>query len=48
MFYRRAIESVPPYSPSIEKDLEENDWDRIEKDRVIVGILDQMGDLIMA
>ena len=48
MFYRRAIECVPPYSPSIERDLENNEWDRIEADRVIVGTLDKMGDLILA
>ena len=46
--YRRAIECVPPYSTSIERDLENNEWDRIESDRVIVGTLDKMGDLILA
>ena len=48
MFYRRAIECVPPFTPSIERDLEEDEWDRIEQDRLLVNILDRMGDLILA
>ena len=48
MFYRRTIECVPPFAASIERDLEQNEWDRIEQDRVIVNLLDAMGDLILA
>ena len=47
-FYRRAIGGIPPFSTSIERDLEDNDFDRIEQDRVVVNILDKLGHLLNA
>ena len=45
-FYRRAIGGIPPFSTSIERDIEDNDWDRIEQDRVVVSVLDKLGKLL--
>ena len=47
-FYRRAIGGIPPFSTSIERDIEDNDWDRIEQDRVVVSVLDKLGNLLNA
>ena len=47
-FYRRAIGGIPPFSTSIERDIEDNDWDRIEQDRVVISVLDKLGNLLLA
>ena len=45
MFYKRAIECIPPFSLTRERDLNNNEWDNLEPDQDLVKLLDQMGNL---
>lgn len=46
MFYKRAIEILPPFALTRERDLNNNEWDNIESDITLVKILNQLDNLV--